>query len=87
MERLSLAATTTEPMLSSPQAETTEPTTEPMLCNKRSHSNEKPMHSDEQQPQPAATRETCTKQRRPSTTKNKNKLKKKESPIIVTCLL
>ena len=34
---------------------------EPVLCNKRSHRNEKPMHHNEEQPLLAATRESlCT---------------------------
>ena len=46
---LSPRATTTEPVLSSPQATTTEATRlEPVLRNKRSHRNEKPMHRNEE---------------------------------------
>ena len=31
---------------------------EPMLCNKRSHRSEKPMHRNEEEPPLAATRES-----------------------------
>ena len=50
-EQLRLFATTTEPVLSSPGATTTEaPTTElqqPVLCNERRHLNEKPVYSQQ----------------------------------------
>ncbi|KAJ8794518.1 hypothetical protein J1605_018971 [Eschrichtius robustus] len=57
MEQLNLCATTTEPVLKSPRATTTEahvpqllkPTRlEPVLRNKRSHHNEKPVHCNKE---------------------------------------
>ena len=43
LEQLSPCVTTTEPVLSSPQAATTEAMhLEPVLCNRRNHCNEKP---------------------------------------------
>ena len=66
-EQLSPCATTTEPALQSPQATTTEacmpqllkPTClEPVLCNKRSHRNQKSAHCDEEQPPLATTRKS-----------------------------
>ena len=56
MKQLSPGTTTTEPVLQSPAAATVEPTChnywnphapEPVLCNKRSHCNEKPAHCNE----------------------------------------
>ena len=48
-EQLSPYATTTEPALYSRRATTTEPAClEPVLCNKRSHHNEKPAHRNEE---------------------------------------
>ena len=56
MEQLSPCSTTTEPMLQSPGAGTTEPTyhkywspkaLEPRLCNKRGHHNEKLVHCND----------------------------------------
>ena len=53
----------------SPCAITTEPAhLEPMLCNKKSHYNEKPAHRNKERPLLTATRR---KQRRPNTAKNK----------------
>ena len=49
LEQLSPCATNTEPVLWSPRAASTELThLEPVLCNKRSHRNEKPAHNDEE---------------------------------------
>ena len=48
-EQLSPCATTTEPVLQSLRATTPEPRRlEPVLCNKRSHRNEKPMRHNEE---------------------------------------
>ena len=48
-EQLSPCATTTEPALYSPRATTIEPARlETLLCNKRSHHNEKPTHHNEE---------------------------------------
>ena len=67
MEQLSPCATTTEPVLWSLEATTTEPmcrkywsqhTLEPVLCNKRSHHSEKPAHYNCEWPLLAATRES-----------------------------
>ena len=45
---------------------------EPVLCNKRSHHSEKPMHSNEEWPPLAASRENSQKQQwRPKAAKNK----------------
>ena len=65
-EQLGLFTTTTEPGC-----------LKPVLCNKRSHGIEKPVHSSKESPVAAAsTRESPDKkQRRPNTAKNK--LKKK----------
>ena len=46
-------------------------TTEPMLCNKRSHLNEKPVHCNEEWPLLVTTRESLCAAMRPSATKNK----------------
>ena len=46
---LSLCSRAHEPQLLSPRATTTEPASlEPVLCNKRSHRNEKPTHRNEE---------------------------------------
>ena len=48
-EQLSLCTTTTEPALKIPRATTIEPThLGPVLCNKRSHLSEKPVHHNEE---------------------------------------
>ena len=48
-EQLNPCATTTEPAVESARATTTDPVClEPVLRNKRSHSNEKPVHHDEE---------------------------------------
>ena len=44
---------------------------EPVLHNKRSHHNEKPVHGNEEQPPLTLTRESHTQQRKPNTAKNK----------------
>ena len=52
---------------------------EPMLCNKRSHCNEKPVHCNEEQSPLAATRESPYSNKDPTQTKKLiNKLKKKK---------
>ena len=49
---------------------------EPMLHNKRSHHNEKPVHRNKEQPLLAATRESPRAATRPNAAKNKNKQNK-----------
>ena len=45
---------------------------EPVLCNKRSHCNEKPVHHNKERPPPSPQLEkACTQQRRPNAAKNK----------------
>ena len=50
---------------------------EPMLCNKRSHCNEKPVHHNEELPHSLQLEKARAQQRRPNAAKNKNKLKNK----------
>ena len=57
---------------------------EPMLHNKRSHCNEKPVHRNEEQPLLAATRESPCAQRRPNAAKY---LKKIQKCILNQCCL
>ena len=55
---------------------------EPLLCNKRSHRNEKPAHRDEEQPPLAATREKPTRSNEDPMQREKKKKKEKKSPTI-----
>ena len=49
---------------------------EPMLCNKRSHDNEKPAHHNEEQPPLPQLEKACMQQQRPNADKNKFKKEK-----------
>ena len=44
---------------------------EPVLCNKRSHCNERPVHLNEEQPLLATTRKSPVQQWKPNAAKNK----------------
>ena len=60
---------------------------EPVLRNKRSHRNEKPVHLNEEQPPRAATREspcTATKTQHSQKSKKINKFKKKSNDMCLT---
>ena len=69
--------------LLSPRAATTEAAhLEPVLCNNRSHHNEKNMHRNEEQPWLAATRESpCTATETQCSQKLKLKLKNKKKTL------
>ena len=54
-------------------------TTEPVLCNRRSHLNEKPVHFNEEWPLLVTTRESLCAAMRPSAAKNKYLKKKKKT--------
>ena len=79
MEELSPCATTTEPMLLSPRASTTGPTShnwsrstlEPMLCNKTNHHNEKPAHHNDRVASTHCNERKPAQQQRSSMAKNK----------------
>ena len=52
---------------------------DPVLCNERSHPNEKPTHCNEEQPPLAATRESpCTATKTQCSQKKQNKTNKKQ---------
>ena len=60
------------PQLLSPHTTTTEPThLEPVLHNKRSHRNEKPVHRNEEYPRSPQLEKAHTQQRRPNAAKIK----------------
>ena len=58
---------------------------EPMLCNKRSHRNEKTNTAVKSRPHSPQLEKACVQQRRPSAAKNKINLKKINKKI--TCLV
>ena len=82
VKQLSPCATTTEPALYSPRATTTEVAhLEPVLCNKRSHHNEKPAHCNKEEPLLNATRESPRAATKTQCSQNKQTNKKTVSKL------